>query len=118
MITVFPVLLDRRAEIPAVVHVDGTARPQIVTPDVNPRYYRLIKTFEVLTGVPVLLNTSFNVQEPIVCTPEDAVRTYLATDVDALVMENMIVSRKRLSGEPDAGGGGARLKPVTGTRVE
>jgi carbamoyltransferase len=93
MITVFPVLPDRRSEIPAVVHVDGTARPQLVERDVNPRYWQLIKEFESLTGVPVLLNTSFNVQEPIVCTPEDAVRTFMATDVDTLVMENLVVSR-------------------------
>lgn len=94
MTMVFPVLPSRRGEIPAVVHVDGTARPQIVEPDANPRYYRLIKEFEAITHVPALLNTSFNVQEPIVCTPEDAVRTFLATDVDMLVMENLLVTRE------------------------
>jgi carbamoyltransferase len=93
MITVFPVVEARKAEIPAVVHVDGTARPQLVERDVNPRYWSLIKAFETQTGIPVLLNTSFNVQEPIVCTPEDAVRTFLATDVDYLVMENLLVPR-------------------------
>jgi hypothetical protein len=71
MITVFPVLPERRGEIPAVVHVDGTARPQLVEKGTNPRYWRLIREFETRTGVPVLLNTSFNVQEPIVCTPRD-----------------------------------------------
>ena len=93
MVTVFPVLPERRREIPAVVHVDGTARPQLVERDVNPRYWRLIKEFENLTGVPVVLNTSFNVQEPIVCTPSDAVDTFLKTDVDYLVMENLLLAR-------------------------
>jgi carbamoyltransferase len=93
MITVFPVLEARKAEIPAVVHVDGTARPQLVERDVEPVYWSLIDAFEKKTGVPVLLNTSFNVQEPIVCTPEDAVHTFLATDVDYLVMESLIVPR-------------------------
>jgi carbamoyltransferase len=98
MITVFPVLEERKAEIPAVVHVDGTARPQLVEKDVNPRYWQLIKEFENRTGIPVLLNTSFNVQEPIVCTPDDACKTFLATDVDYLVMENLVVTRKPGSG--------------------
>lgn len=93
MITVFPVIEHRKQEIPAVVHVDGTARPQLVERVINPRYWSLIKAFEARTGVPVLLNTSFNIQEPIVCTPEDAVRTFLATDVDYLVMENLLVPR-------------------------
>jgi carbamoyltransferase len=93
MITVFPVLPERRAEIPAVVHVDGTARPQLVERDVNPRYWRLISELEKKTGVPVVLNTSFNVQEPIVCTPEHAVATFLKTDVDLLVMEDLLVRR-------------------------
>ena len=93
MITVFEVLKERRQEIPAVVHVDGTARPQLVEREVNPLYWSLIKAFEDRTGVPVLLNTSFNVQEPIVCTPEDAIHTFLATDVDYLVMENLLIPR-------------------------
>ena len=87
MITVFPVLEERKAEIPAVVHVDGTARPQLVERDDQPRATgRFIKAFEEKSGVPVLLNTSFNVQEPIVCTPEDAVSTFLR-------------HRRRLSGD-------------------
>jgi carbamoyltransferase len=93
MVNVLPVLDTRRAEIPAVVHVDGTARPQLVDREANPRYWDLLKAFERKTGVPVLLNTSFNVQEPIVCTPEDAVRTFLATEVDYLVMENLLILR-------------------------
>jgi carbamoyltransferase len=94
MITVFPVLEERKHEIPAVVHVDGTARPQLVDKSVNPRYHALIEAFGERTGIPVVLNTSFNVQEPIVCSPEDAVRTFLATDVDILGMENLVIDRR------------------------
>jgi carbamoyltransferase len=93
MITVLGVNEDRRAEIPAVVHVDGTARPQTVRRDVNPRYWALINEFAKLTGVPVLLNTSFNIQEPIVCRPEDAVKTFLGANFEALVLENHLVVR-------------------------
>ena len=93
MVTVLTVAEDKRAEIPAVVHVDQTARPQTVSRDVNPRYWELIREFERLTGVPVVLNTSFNVQEPIVCTPEEAVRTFEAADFDALVLENHLALR-------------------------
>lgn len=94
MITVFPVLPGRRDEIPAVVHVDGTARPQLVERDVNPRYWRLIHEFEAITGTPVVLNTSFNVQEPIVCTPQHAVSTFLNTEVEYLVLDNLLMSRR------------------------
>jgi carbamoyltransferase len=94
MITVFPVLEERKREIPAVVHVDGTARPQLVERSTNPRYWALIREFERKTGVPVLLNTSFNVQEPIVCTPRDAVRTFLLTEVEHLALGNLLASRK------------------------
>jgi carbamoyltransferase len=100
MITVYEVLLERRSEIPAVVHVDGTARPQTVDRDTNPRYWQLIKEFEKLTDVPVILNTSFNVQEPIVNTPEDAVKTFMSTDLDYMIMENLLVSRSGAK-EPD-----------------
>ena len=93
MITVLAVAEERRAEIPAVVHVDGTARPQTVRRDLNPRYWALIDEFAKLTGVPVLLNTSFNIQEPIVCRPEDAVKTFAGANFDALVLENHLVVR-------------------------
>jgi carbamoyltransferase len=102
MVTVFPVLPGRRGEIPAVVHVDGTARPQLVEEGTNPRYWRLIREFEKRTGVPALLNTSFNVQEPIVCTPRDAVKTFRATEVDHLVLGDLVASR----GAPVPGAGG------------
>lgn len=93
MTTVLAVPEARRGDIPAVVHVDGTARAQTVSERTNPRYWRLIREFEATTGVPVLLNTSFNVQEPIVCTPEDAVRTFQATRFEALVLEDHLVVR-------------------------
>jgi carbamoyltransferase len=93
MITVLDVAGDQRARVPAVVHVDGTARPQTVSRATNPRYWQLIDEFRKLTGVPVVLNTSFNVQEPIVCTPADAVRTFQAATFDALVLEDHLVVR-------------------------
>jgi carbamoyltransferase len=93
MVTVHSVAEEQRARIPAVVHIDGTARPQTVSRATSPRYWRLLDEFAKLSGVPVLLNTSFNVQEPIVCTPEDAVRTYAAADFDALVLEDHLVVR-------------------------
>jgi carbamoyltransferase len=94
MITVITVDEAYKDRIPAVVHVDGTARPQMVNREVNPRYWNLINEFKKLTGIPVLLNTSFNVQEPIVCTPTDAVRTYTNSNFDGLVLENNLVVRE------------------------
>ena len=94
MITVLNVREERRGNIPSVVHVDGTARPQTVSHDVNPRYWQLIHEFEKLTGVPLLLNTSFNIQEPIVLSPDDAIRTFSRASFDALVLENHLVLRK------------------------
>ena len=94
MITVLNVREERRGNIPSVVHVDGTARPQTVSRSVNPRYWQLIQEFEKLTGVPLLLNTSFNIQEPIVLSPEDAIRTFSRANFDALVLENNLVLRK------------------------
>ena len=94
MITVLDLAEDERDRIPAVVHVDGTARPQTVSQKTNPRYWRLIREFEALTGLPVLLNTSFNIQEPIVSAPSDAVRTFQGASFDALVLENHLVRRR------------------------
>ncbi|MBA3442667.1 MAG: carbamoyltransferase, partial [Pyrinomonadaceae bacterium] len=93
MITVLNVVQEQRQRIPAVVHVDGTARPQTVSRRTNPRYWQLIHEFEKLTGVPMLLNTSFNIQEPIVCRPEDAIKTFRSASFDALVLENNLVLR-------------------------
>jgi carbamoyltransferase len=84
-----------REKIPAIVHVDGTARVQTVRKDQNARLYRLLKEFEALTGVPVLLNTSFNVKgEPIVETPEDAVRCFLSTGIDYLILHDVVMQKK------------------------
>jgi carbamoyltransferase len=85
---------EMKETIPAVTHVDGTARIQTVSHTHAPRYWSLINEFKTLTGVPVVLNTSFNVKgEPIVCTPEDAVRCFLKTDLDYLVLGDTICSR-------------------------
>ncbi len=93
MVTVFTVAENQRDRIPAVVHVDNTARPQTVSRRTNPRYWSLIKEFEKLTGVPALLNTSFNIQEPIVCSPRDAIKTFKGANFDALALENNLVLR-------------------------
>ncbi len=95
MITVIEVADEYKAKIPAVVHVDGTARPQMVNKKVNPRYWNLINEFKKITGIPMLLNTSFNVQEPIVCSPKDAINTFSNSNFDALVLENNLVIRDR-----------------------
>ena len=93
MITVIEVAEEYKDKIPAVVHVDGSARPQMVNKNVNPRYWQLINEFKKITGIPMLLNTSFNVQEPIVCSPEDAINTFRNANFDALVLENNLVLR-------------------------
>ncbi len=90
---VFPIRAEKRASIPAVTHVDGSGRLQTVTPTTNARYYRLIHTFYEKTGVPILLNTSFNENEPIVNTPEEALECYLRTKMDMLVLGNYVVRR-------------------------
>lgn len=93
MIKVYNVLPEKRAEIPAVTHVDGTGRLQTVSRDVNPLYWQLIKAFEAETGTPVVLNTSFNENEPIVCTPDEAIDCFLRTRMDALVIGNYLIQK-------------------------
>jgi len=84
-----------RSQIPAVTHVDYSARVQTVHRDTNPRYHALITAFEGLTGCGLLVNTSFNVRgEPIVCTPEDAYRCFMRTEMDYLVLENTLLRKK------------------------
>lgn len=90
---VFPVKKEKHAIIPAVTHADGTGRLQTVDKEVSPRYYQLIATFGRKSGVPILLNTSFNENEPIVNSPEEALNCFLRTNMDMLVMENIIVER-------------------------
>ncbi|MBT8419265.1 MAG: carbamoyltransferase [Gammaproteobacteria bacterium] len=83
-----------RSTIPAVTHVDYSARIQTVHPETNPRFYRLLEDFEAQTGCPVLINTSFNVRgEPIVCTPEDAYRCFMRTEMNYLVLENVLLNK-------------------------
>ena len=87
-----------RSTIPAVTHVDYSARVQTVTEKTNPRYYKLISEFKRLTGCPSIVNTSFNVRgEPIVCTPQDAYRCFMRTDMDVLILENQILFKNKQS---------------------
>ena len=82
----------KRSVIPAVTHVDYSARIQTVDKEINPKYYELINEFNIKTGCPLLVNTSFNVRgEPIVCTPEDAFKCFMGTDLDVLVIENFFL---------------------------
>ena len=90
---VFPIKPEKQAEIPAVTHVDGTGRLQTVMSDIHPRYHALIERFRQKTGVPILLNTSFNENEPIVNTPAEALDCFLRTQMDMLVLENCIIVR-------------------------
>jgi len=90
---VFPIKKEKRGEIPAVTHVDGTGRLQTVMKDVSPRYHALIDAFRERTGVPILLNTSFNENEPIVNTPAEALDCFLRTQMDMLVLENCLIVR-------------------------
>lgn len=91
---VFTIRPEKRALIPAVTHVDGTGRLQTVKEADNPRYYHLIRQFYQLTGIPILLNTSFNENEPIVNSPQDALSCYLRTRMDVLVMGNVLIDRR------------------------
>jgi carbamoyltransferase len=90
---VFPIKKEKQQFIPAVTHVDGTGRLQTVSKDVSPRYYALIDKFRERTGVPILLNTSFNENEPIVNTPAEALDCFLRTQMDMLVLENCLLER-------------------------
>jgi carbamoyltransferase len=93
MMQVFQIQVPKRALIPAVTHVDGSGRLQTVSPGANPRYYRLIATFRDLTGVPMVLNTSFNENEPVVCEPQQALDCFLRTRMDVLVLGNTMITR-------------------------
>ena len=94
MTKVFQIRTKYRDMIPAVIHVDGTGRLQTVHKETNPRYYRLIEHFRDLTGVPLVLNTSFNESEPVVCYPEEALDCFLRTEMDILVLANFFLERK------------------------
>jgi carbamoyltransferase len=88
---VYKIKPEKRKLIPAVTHVDGTGRLQTISQDMNPRYYQLIKEFYRLTNVPILLNTSFNENEPIVNIPEDALNCFLRTKMEVLVLGNYYI---------------------------
>ena len=93
MTLAYAVRPEKRAQIPAPTHVDGTGRLQTVTREANPRYHALISAFRDLTGVPVVLNTSFNDNEPIVCSPEEALDCFLRTQMDALVLGDCLIQK-------------------------
>jgi carbamoyltransferase len=93
MLQVIPIRPERRGQIPAVTHVDGTGRLQTVDRASNPLYYSLISAFFRLTGVPMVLNTSFNENEPVVCHPNEALDCFLRTKMDLLVLGNHVVRR-------------------------
>jgi carbamoyltransferase len=94
MMQVFQVREDKRKLIPAVTHVDGSGRLQTVSRSTNPRYHSLIESFHALTGVPMVLNTSFNENEPVVCKPEEALDCFLRTKMDALILGNVFIRRQ------------------------
>ena len=92
MMQVFQIREEKRALIPAVTHVDGSGRLQTVHRETNPRYYTLIEAFQAITGVPMVLNTSFNENEPVVCRPEEALDCFLRTKMDVLVLNDWMIS--------------------------
>jgi carbamoyltransferase len=94
MMQVFQIREEKRTFIPAVTHVDGSGRLQTVSSLTNPRYHRLIESFRALTGIPMVLNTSFNENEPVVCKPQEALDCFLRTKMDLLVMGNAVISRR------------------------
>lgn len=95
MILSFPVKKDKRDKIPAVIHVDGSTRPQSVNKKINLFYWSIINEFYKKTGIPVILNTSFNLKgEPIVCTPFDAIRTFYTSGLDVLVIEDFLITKR------------------------
>jgi carbamoyltransferase len=94
-LTGFEKLKVQRSEIPAVTHVDGSARVQTVTRETNPLYWEIIEAFKRRTGCPVIVNTSFNVRgEPIVCTPADSYRCFRRTEMDYLVLETLVLDKR------------------------
>src|SRR5207247_7442625 len=100
MIMAYPVRPDKRSAIPAPTHVDGTGRLQTVSRQTNPRYWRLIKEFENVTGVPAVLNTSFNENEPIVCAPNEAIDCFLRTKMDVLAIGDYLVVNESWTDDP------------------
>jgi carbamoyltransferase len=94
MLMVYKVREEKRSVVPAITHVDNTGRLQTVSAKTNPRYHGLISAFHKLTGVPLVLNTSFNEHEPIVCTPQEGINCFARTKMDVLAIGNHFVSRR------------------------
>jgi carbamoyltransferase len=94
MMQVFQIREEKRQLIPAVSHVDGSGRLQTVSQSANPKYHRLIESFQDITGIPMVLNTSFNENEPVVCRPQEAIDCFLRTQMDYLVIGDVIISRR------------------------
>ena len=112
MLQIVEVTEEGKRAVPAITHVDGTARLQTVRREQNPEYYDMIKAFGEITGVPVVLNTSFNVAgEPVVETPQDAIRCFLGTDIDVLVLGDYLVQKQQVNAfETDNGDSGRRKR--------
>jgi carbamoyltransferase len=101
MFGAFKVKESKWSEIPATVHIDGSARPLFVTKEANIRYWRLIDAYRKITNVPVILNTSFNLaSEPIVHTPTDAINSFLQSDIDILVLEDYLILKSNTESKP------------------
>lgn len=96
MLVAYKVKHDKVDLIPAVIHVDKTARLQLVSEKISSKYYKLIKEFKKITGIPLILNTSFNIKEPIVCSPQDAIKTFKRSKMDYLIMGNFVIDHKNL----------------------
>ena len=97
MMQVFQVREDKRALIPAVTHVDGSGRLQTVSQDANPLFFQIIEAFRMQTAVPMLLNTSFNENEPLVCTPDEALDCFVRTQMDVLVLGHLYIERQHVN---------------------
>jgi carbamoyltransferase len=108
MMQVFQIREEKRSQIPAVTHVDGSGRLQTVHRHTNPRYYRLIEAFRDLTGVPMVLNTSFNENEPVVCTPKEAFDCFIRTNMDLLVLEDVVIARPSVAAADGAPASGSK----------
>ena len=96
MMQVYQIKKNKQNLVPAITHVDGSGRLQTVNTSTNIRYYKLIQEFKKLTNVPIILNTSFNENEPVVCKPDEALETFLRTKMDILVLGNWKIERKKL----------------------
>lgn len=95
MLFVFDVKEEKKKEVPSILHIDGTTRPQTLKKNINPKYYKLIKNFENETSIPLVLNTSFNVKgEPIVCTPRDAIKMFYSSGLDYLIINDYLIKKR------------------------